>query len=126
MAGIPSPGIRGIRRLIGNSHALFLDTGTFAAQSTQVIQFRTANLTYFMQNDAFNVGAVQREQALNTNPIADLAYSKGSCSSIALAFDHITLKALDTLFITFNNSIVNSHIITSFKSGILFCSCKLF
>ena len=39
-------------------HTFFFDTGTFAATLTKEIQFGTANFTYFVQDDAFNIGAV--------------------------------------------------------------------
>jgi len=108
------------------SKALFLNTGTFSTTLTQVKQAGTAYLTYFVQYYAFNIGAVKRKQTLHTNTVAYFTYCKRGGSAGALALDHIAFKALDTLFITFNNFIINSDVVTSFKLGVLPYRGKLF
>lgn len=41
--------------VLGNSPSFFLDTGAFTTPVAEVVQFRTAHLTYFIQHDAFDI-----------------------------------------------------------------------
>jgi hypothetical protein len=43
----------------------------------------------------------------------------------SLAFDHIATEALDTLFTTFNDLIINGNVVTGFKLRKLFFTCQL-
>src|ERR1044072_357356 len=78
-------------------HALFFNTCAFTTTLTLVEKFRTTNATSFIQLNRVNIGRINRECSFNTYTIGDLAYGKGSCTTLPLAFDHIATKALDTL-----------------------------
>ncbi len=57
-----------------------------------------------------------RESPLNTNTIRNLSYGKSSGMAIALTLDHIAFKALDPLFISFLDLIVNGNIVAGFEA----------
>ena len=63
--------------------------------------------------------------SFNAHTVAYFAYSKGGCRAGALALDHIALKALDTLFSTLNDLIINCYVIACFKCGELRYCCEL-
>lgn len=44
----------------------------------------------------------------------------------ALALDHISLEALDTLFVTFQDLIIDSDVITGFEFREIDLPCQLF
>jgi|GEM_PF-5562685 len=94
---------------------LFLDTGRFTAALTEIEEFSTTYTAYFIEYDRLDIWRVQRKQTLNTYPIRDLSNSECLRGTASLTFDHITLKRLDTLFISFNDFIVNGNVIASFE-----------
>jgi hypothetical protein len=79
-----------------------------------------------VEHDAFNIGAIERKETLYTHAIADFTHGKRGGSSVALALNNIALKALDTLFVAFNNLIVNGDVVTGFELRMLPYRGKLF
>jgi hypothetical protein len=58
-----------------------------------------------------------REGPLHTHAVRHLADGESSRLAFALALDHIAFEALDPLFVTFYNFIVNGHIVSGFEAG---------
>jgi hypothetical protein len=108
-------------------NAFLFNTSAFTTTSTLEEKFCTANTTGFIQLNRFDIGRKNRKCSFNTYTIGDFPYSKGSSTTLTLAFDYIATEALDTLFTTFDNFIVYSYIVTRFKLRELFfsvnCSC---
>lgn len=98
-----------------NSHSFFLDPGAFTAPFTEEVKLGTPYTTNFVQYDTFDIWREHREKTLNTNAITHFTNCESGCGTGSLALDHITFKALDTLFATFNDPVVNSDIITCFE-----------
>jgi hypothetical protein len=107
------------------SDSFLLDPGAFTASAAEEIQFSPAHFTGFVEHDRLYVGGIHREGSFHTNCIRNLAHGKCGCGSLALAFDHIALKALDTFFIALNDLVVNGNIVPCFEFGNLFGHCKL-
>ena len=105
--------------------AFFTDPCTLTAAATLVEQFRTADMTGFVQNDRFNIGREKREDPFHTHAIRDLTDSKAGGCAAALLLDHIAFERLDPFLVTFNDLIVHGNIITSFELGKLPFCCKL-
>lgn len=116
------------RSLSGYFHTgslLLLDTGALAAAFPQEEQFGPAYPACLIQFDGINIGGIYGKSPLHADPVGYFTNRKGSRMAISLAFDHIAPEALDTLFSTFNDLIVNSDIITGLELRKLFFSCQL-
>jgi hypothetical protein len=109
----------------GDSHSLFLDTGAFTAPGTLEVEFCATYATDLMQLDGLDVGGEQGEGPFYTHAVGDLPDRESSGVASSLALDHISLEALDTLLVTFNNFIIDSDIITGFELRELYFSCQL-
>ena len=106
-------------------HSLFFDTGALTAAGTLEVELCTTHATYLVQIDGLDVWGEQGEGPFHTDAIGDLPHSESGCVACTLTLDHISLEALDTLLITFNNFIVDSDIITGFELRELSFSCQL-
>lgn len=113
-------------KLLGsNRHALFFDTRALTTTATLEVKLGATHLTYFVHRDRLDIGRVDGEQTLNTYTIGDFTNGEGSRHARTLALDHIALKTLNTLFVTFYNLIVYGDIVTSFELGELTLYGKL-
>ena len=106
-------------------HSLLLDAGALTAPVTLEIQLGPANAANLVQFHGLDIGGVQRERPFHTYAVGDLPYSESGCLAFALTFDHFTLEALDTLFVPFNDLIVDSDVITGLEGGELSFSRQL-
>src|SRR5690349_20040675 len=77
--------------------ALLLDLGLLAAQFTQVVQLRAADVTAGHHLDVVDVGRVHREGALDADAVAFLADGEGLADATALTANHHALEHLDAL-----------------------------
>src|SRR5690242_2385703 len=77
--------------------ALLLDLGRLAAQVTQVVELRSADVTARDDLDLGDDRRVHREGALDTDAEADLADREGLPDAAALPADHHALEDLDAL-----------------------------
>lgn len=96
-------------------NSLFLDTGALTAPAALEVQFGTAYAAYFMELNGFDIGREQGEGPFHAYSVGDLPYGEGGGVASTLAFDHISLEALDTLLVAFNDLIVDGDIITGFE-----------
>jgi len=103
----------------------FFNTCTFTAALTQVVELGATHFTRLVQYDRIDIRRQDREQTLNAHAIRDLAYGKRGGSPIALHLDHIPTEALDTLFATLYDLIVNGHIITCLERRMAFLRGQL-
>ena len=106
-------------------NSLFLDTGALAAPAALEVKFGATYAAYFVQIDGFDIGGEQGEGPFHAYSVGDLPYGEGGGMASALAFDHISLEALDTLLVAFNDLIIDSDIITGFELRKLSFSCQL-
>jgi len=106
-------------------HSLFLDTSALTAAGTLEVQFCTTYAAYLVQLDGLDIGGKQGESPFYAHAIGDLPYGEGSRVACTLTFDNISLEALDTLLITFNNFIVDGDVVTGFELRELSFSCQL-
>src|SRR5258707_9843235 len=95
--------------------ALFLDTGALTAAFALEEQFCPANPAYLVHFNRLDVGGEQREGSFHANPVGDLTYSERSRMAGTLAFDHIAFEALDTLFVPFDDLIVDGDVISGLE-----------
>ena len=96
-------------------HSLFLDACALAAPAALEVQFGAAYAAYFVQLDGLDIGGEQGEGPFHAYSIGDLSYGEGGCMANSLTLNHISLEALDTLLVAFNDLIVDSDVITGFE-----------
>src|SRR5882762_6772798 len=70
-----------------------------------------------MQLNGFYIGREQGEGPFHAYSVGDLPDGKGSRMARTLALDHISLEALDTLFITFQDLIIDSDVSPALNFG---------
>ena len=83
-------------------------------------------MTGLIQHDRLDIRRVKREYPFNTNTVGDLSNCEAGSSACSLAFDHIAFERLDPFFITLNDPVVHSDIITCFKCREFFLRGQLF
>lgn len=59
-----------------------------------------------------------RESPFHAHAVRNFPHGEGSGAALALALDHIAFEALDTLFITFYDFIIDRYIVASFEGRI--------
>jgi hypothetical protein len=99
------------------SGTFFLDTGSFTNAFAQVKDACTTHFTTTVYFDFLNVGAVQRENALNTHTVRNFAYGKGFCYTGIAALEYIALEELDTLLVAFLDFVVHGYAVSGFEIG---------
>ena len=82
-------------------------------------------MSCFVYQDRINVWRIEREQPFYTNAVRDLTNSEAGGSAISLLFDHIAFERLDPFFVTLNDLVVNSNIVTGFEFREFFLACHL-
>lgn len=92
-------------------HTLFLDPRALTAPGTEEVEFGPANLTRFVQGNGFDVGGIYGEGPFHAYAVRYFTNGESSGSTLALTLDHVTFKALDTLFVTLDDLIVDSDIV---------------
>ena len=85
-------------------------------QVTQVIEFRTANLTILVDGDALNEGAVHRKDTLNADIAGHLANRETLLVLRAVNGNHIAPELLNTFLVTFLDTIGDGNLVTCRKS----------
>jgi len=109
-------------------HAALGNTSLLACEVTQVVQFRTANLTILVNGDRLDERRVHREDTLNAYVAGHLANSEALLVLAAVDSDNVTTELLDTLFVTFLDTISHRHLVACLECGKLFllaCECLL-
>jgi hypothetical protein len=81
--------------------SLTLDTRSFALQLAQVVETRTPHTATLRHFDLLDSARMQRENALNADPVGNLAYSERCQGRAATTIDHNALEDLDALFLAF-------------------------
>ena len=97
------------------SLSLFLDTGALTAPLTLEVDLRPADAAGLIQLDRLDIGREQGEGPFHTYSIGDLPHRERGRMAVALTLDHVSLEALDTFLVAFNDLIIDSDIITGFK-----------
>ena len=93
-------------------NAALLDAGFLTRTLAEVIQFRTTYFTVLVDRDALNEGAVHREDTLYTNVAAHFANREALLVAATVDADYITAELLNTLFVTFFNTVSYRNLIT--------------
>ena len=108
-----------------HSHAFFTDPGALTATATLVEQFGAAHLAGFIQHNGVNIGRIEREQTLNADSVRDLANGEACSMTLALPFDHIAFKRLDTFFVSFYDLVIHGNIVPGFEFRVFFLTAQL-
>jgi hypothetical protein len=96
-------------------HSFFLDPRALTAPATEEVKLGPAHLTGLIQCDGLDVRGVHREGPFNADTVRYFTYRESSGGTLALAFNNVTFEALDTLFVTLDDLIVNGDIVASFE-----------
>jgi len=107
-------------------HSLLLDTGALTAALTLKIQLGAAYAANLVQLHRFDIWGEQGECPFHTYTVRDLPHSEGGCLAFALTFDHLTLEALYTLLVTFDDLVVHRDVVTGLEVRKLSFSRQLF
>src|SRR3954454_23020056 len=95
LTGSPTGGGGAGRASARDRLALLLDLGSLAAQLTEVVQLRPADVAAGDDLDLLDDRGVHREGALDADAEAHLAHGEGLARAAALAADHDALEDLD-------------------------------
>lgn len=106
-------------------HSFFLDTGALAAALALEVEFGAANAAHFVQIEGLDVGGEEGEGSFYAYAVGYFTNGEGGSLALALAFDHVSFKALDTLFVAFDDLIVDGDIVTGFEFRKFFFSRQL-
>lgn len=98
----------------------FFDTGSLAAEFTQVIKLCTANLAAADNVNVVNDRCVQRENAFDTNAKANFAYRNGLANAAVLAGDDNAFKNLKAFLVAFLNADVHLNGVAGLECGNVF------
>lgn len=101
----------------GLTNSFFLDPCAFTAACSEEVELGPAYLTGFVQNYRINIGRCNGKGSFHTNTIRDFSDRKCGGATLALAFDYIAFKALDTLLVAFDNLIIDSDVVSSLELG---------
>jgi hypothetical protein len=105
--------------------AFFFNTSALTASLALEIELCPADAAYLMQFDRFDIRGEQGKGPFHAYPIGDLANRKSRCMARTLAFDHVALESLNTLFIAFHDLIIDGDIVTGFEFREVDLSCQL-
>ena len=92
-------------------------TSMRTGEVTQVVQFGATNLAVFVHRDLLNERAVHGENTLNADITRHLANGEALLVLATVDGDDITTELLDTLLVTFLNTICNRDLVTC-------CECR--
>ena len=81
-------------------HATLLDTSLFARQATEIVKFRTAYFTEFVDCDRLDEGGFDGEDTLHADAVGNLANGETLLVAVAADADYDTAILLDTLLVT--------------------------
>ena len=95
--------------------AFFLNTSAFTAPFALEIQLGAADAANFMKFDGFDIGGEQGKGPFHAYAVGYLPNGEGSRMACTLALDHVAFESLDTLFVPFQDLIIDGDIITGFK-----------
>ena len=95
--------------------SLFLDTCALTAALALVKDLSTTNPAGLVEVDRLDIWGEKRKSPFHAYSIGDLTYGEGSRLPFALTLENVSLEALDTLLVPFNDLIIDSDIITGSK-----------
>lgn len=107
-------------------HPLLLDPGALATTGAQEIQLGTADLTNFMDNYRLNVWGGDRECSFHAYAVRHFTYRESGRETLSLSLDDIPFEALDALFVSLDNLVIDGHIVTCLKRRKCAFRAKLF
>ena len=96
------------------------NTSLLTCKVTEVVNFRTANFTILVHNDALNKGAIHREDTLYAYITRHFANGKTLFVLASVNSDYIATELLDTLFVTLFNTISHCDLVTGLECRELF------
>src|ERR1700680_3828127 len=95
----------------------FLETGGFALELAQIVEFRPAHFARADHIDMVDNGRVQRENSLDPLTEADFADRNGLAHARVLACQHGAFEDLNALFFAFLDLDVNLYRIAGTEFG---------
>jgi hypothetical protein len=105
---------------------LFLDASSLPAQSTQVVQLGSADLTASKNLDAIDPWRMEKEGSFDTDAVRDAADRKGLGETTTSPAHYDAFEVLDTLFARLDNLDTDSHVVARIKVRNFFLYVWLF
>src|SRR6185436_1078448 len=102
---------------LGADVGRFADAGRLAAASAQIIELRAANLAAANQLDLLHDRRVDREDALHSLAVGNLADREALVESAALATDHHALIGLEAGAGALRHTHVDAHRVAGLERG---------
>ena len=96
---------------------LFLDLGALSCSASEVVELCTAHLTATDNVNLLNIRRVYGEGLLYADTVGYSSYGEGLGNSASLDGDDSSFEHLNTLFVSFLDSVVNSYGITDVELG---------
>src|SRR3546814_12555781 len=88
---------------------MLADARRLAGAATQVVELRTAHIAAAHHLDGIDARAVQREDALDTLAVRQLAHGEGGVEAAVAARDADALESMDELARAFDHLHVHAH-----------------
>jgi len=92
------------------------DTSLLTGEVAEVVQFGATHLAVFVHRDFLNERAVHGENTLNADVTRHFANGEALLVLAAVDGDNVATELLDTLLVTFLNTISNGDLVTSCES----------
>jgi hypothetical protein len=96
---------------LSHSSPLFADAGRLAFQVTQVIKTSPTYFALAQVLDLFNIGRMQREDALHPDAIRNFAHSESLTDPTAVPLQDDALEHLGSFFVAFHNFMMHCNCI---------------
>lgn len=109
-----------LQAMSGLLNAARFNTCALTTQFAEVIEFSTTHFTVFIDGNRLDERTIHREDTLYTYVARHLANSETLLVLRTLDGNHVTTELLDTLLVTFFNTISNRYLVSGCKSRELF------
>ncbi len=107
-------------------YATLFDASFLAGEAAEVVEFGAAHFTVFVYDDRIDEGGFYREDTLNSDVVAHFAHGEALFSAFSRDADHNTAIQLDTLFVTFFDSVSDCDCVARAELRMLFAGSKSF
>lgn len=107
-------------------YATLFDASFLAGEAAEVVEFGAAHFTVFVYDDRIDEGGFYREDTLNADVVAHFAHGEALFSAFSRDADHNTAIQLDTLFVTFFDTICHGDSVAGAEFGMLLAGSEGF
>mgnify|MGYP006922194657 CR=1 FL=1 len=98
------------------------DAGCFSAQLTEIVELGSPDLSFAVNRNTIDEGRVDGEDTLNADVIRHFANREPLVIALTRNADNYSAVLLDTLLVTFHNTVSNRYGVAALELGPFFLS----